>query len=79
MIAREITGRLTSLFEQYPFVTVTWPRQSDKTTLRRTTFPNLKYVNLESPDQREVTDSDPRGLSLATMIAYLWRVKWKRH
>ncbi len=52
---------MTALFEQYPFVTVTGPRQSGKTTLCRTTFPNLEYVNLEAPDQREFADADPRG------------------
>ena len=61
MIEREITGCLTALFEQYPFVTVTGPRQSGKTTLCRTAFPNLEYVNLEAPDQREFAESDPRG------------------
>ena len=61
MIEREITGRLTALFEQYPFVTVTGPRQSGKTTLCRAAFPNLKYVNLEAPDQRDFAESDPRG------------------
>ena len=61
MIEREIIGRLTALFGQYPFVTVTGPRQSGKTTLCRTAFPNLEYVNLEAPDQREFAESDPRG------------------
>ena len=61
MIEREITGRLTALFEQYPFVTVTGPRQSGKTTLCRAAFPDLKYVNLEAPDQRDFAESDPRG------------------
>ena len=61
MIEREITGRLTTLFRQYPFVTVTGPRQSGKTTLCRATFPHLKYVNLEAPDQRDFAESDPRG------------------
>ena len=61
MIEREITGRLTTLFGQYPFVTVTGPRQSGKTTLCRATFPHLKYANLEAPDQRDFAESDPRG------------------
>ena len=61
MIEREITGRLTTLFGQYPFVTVTGPRQSGKTTLCRAAFPHLKYANLEAPDQREFAESDPRG------------------
>ena len=61
MIEREITPCLVGLFEQYPFVTVTGPRQSGKTTLCRTAFPDLDYVNLEAPDQREFAESDPRG------------------
>lgn len=61
MIEREITPRLIELFEQYPFVTVTGPRQSGKTTLCRAAFPHLEYVNLEAPDQREFAETDPRG------------------
>ena len=61
MIEREITPVLNSLFRQYPFVTVTGPRQSGKTTLCRAAFPNLNYVNLEAPDQRDFAESDPRG------------------
>ena len=61
MIEREITPYLVKLFEQYPFVTVTGPRQSGKTTLCRTAFPHLNYVNLELPDQRDFAESDPRG------------------
>ncbi len=61
MIEREITPLLTSLFGQYPFVTVTGPRQSGKTTLCRAAFPDLKYANLEAPDQRDFAESDPRG------------------
>ena len=61
MIEREITQRLTTLFQQYPFVTVTGPRQSGKTTLCRSAFPELDYANLEAPDQRDFAESDPRG------------------
>ncbi len=61
MIEREIAPRLVSLFQQYPFVTVTGPRQSGKTTLCRTAFPDLKYVNLEAPDDRDFAESDPRA------------------
>lgn len=61
MIDREITHRLTELFRQYPFVTVTGPRQSGKTTLCRAAFPDLDYANLEAPDQRDFAESDPRG------------------
>ena len=61
MIEREITPRLTALFRQYPFVTVTGPRQSGKTTLCRAAFPDLEYANLEAPDERDFAVSDPRG------------------
>lgn len=61
MIEREITPRLTALFNQYPVVTVTGPRQSGKTTLCRAAFPHLQYLNLETPEVREFAESDPRG------------------
>ncbi len=61
MIEREITPCLVKLFELYPFVTVTGPRQSGKTTLCRAAFPHLKYANLEAPNQREFAESDPQG------------------
>ena len=61
MIEREIAGRLVDLFRQYPFVTVTGPRQAGKTTLCRETLPHLAYANLEAPDQRQFAVSDPRG------------------
>ena len=61
MIKREIAPHLARLFQQYPFVTVTGPRQSGKTTLCRAAFPNLAYANLEAPDQRQFAESDPRG------------------
>ena len=61
MIDRDIVPCLTRLFGQYPFVTVTGPRQSGKTTVCRETFPHLTYVNLEAPDQREFAETDPHG------------------
>lgn len=61
MIEREITPHLKALFRQYPFVTVTGPRQSGKTTLCRAAFPDLEYANLEAPDQRQFAETDPRG------------------
>ncbi|MCE2504504.1 MAG: ATP-binding protein [Chlorobi bacterium] len=56
-----MTSCLVTLFQQYPFVTVTGPRQSGKTTLCRAAFPDLEYANLEAPDQRDFAESDPRG------------------
>lgn len=61
LIERIIQPYLLERFQQYPIVTVTGPRQSGKTTLCRTAFPELTYVNLESPDNREFASQDPRG------------------
>ena len=47
------------LFGQYPFVTVTGPRQSGKTTLCRSVFDHLDYANLEAPHVREFAEADP--------------------
>ena len=61
MIPREITPVLVALFRQHPFVTVTGPRQSGKTTLCRAAFPGLPHVDLDAPDERAFAESDPRG------------------
>ncbi len=61
MIERTIAPVLRKLAETYPVVTLTGPRQSGKTTLCRSVFPELPYVNLEAPDVRVVAQEDPRG------------------
>lgn len=62
MIARRsLEESARRLFAKYPVLTITGPRQSGKTTLCRTAFPELAYVSLESPDQREFAVGDPRG------------------
>ena len=72
MIEREITPCLVKLFEQYPFVTVTGPRQSGKTTLCRAAFPHLRHVDLDEPNQREFAESDPRVFSRNLARASFW-------
>lgn len=61
MIEREIAPHLVRLFEQYPFVTVTGPRQSGKTTLCRAAFGDLAYADLERPRTRAFASTDPEG------------------
>lgn len=46
-------------------VGVTGPRQSGKTTLVRTVFPDRGYVNLEDPSLRRFALEDPKGLLAA--------------
>ena len=61
MIQRNLSPKLKLLAEQYPVVTLTGPRQSGKTTLVKSIFPDWGYVSLEEPDMREFASIDPRG------------------
>jgi hypothetical protein len=61
MIPRHLETILLKAAQKYPVVSLTGPRQSGKTTLVRDAFPRHQYVSLESPDQREFAQSDPRG------------------
>ena len=54
---------LRERFDRYPFVIVTGPRQSGKTTLCRSVFeqPGCAYVSLDALDRRAQAEADPRG------------------
>ena len=58
MIKRKIQEQLLRLWESYPVVTITGPRQSGKTTLAQSTFPDIHYVSLERPDIRQMAETD---------------------
>ncbi|MEM9830605.1 MAG: ATP-binding protein [Bacteroidota bacterium] len=61
MIQRMLSHTLRKAAEKMPIITITGPRQSGKTTLVRTVFPEHRYYNLEYPDTREYAIIDPRG------------------
>ena len=61
MIVRNIAPLLQQLASQYPVITLTGPRQSGKTTLAKSLFPDKPYVTLENPDTRRFATDDPRG------------------
>jgi len=60
MIARKALSTILELAKGYPFIALTGPRQSGKTTLSRAAFPDKPYVSLEDLDTREFAASDPR-------------------
>lgn len=60
-IERKIATAMLKLINKYPVLALTGPRQSGKTTLLKSLFPNYNYVNLENPDMREFALSDPKG------------------
>lgn len=61
MVRRIIETKLRLLFEKFPVVSVTGPRQSGKTTLIKDVFPKMPYVSLENPDDRQFAQNDPIG------------------
>ncbi len=61
MLARHITPAVLKAASAYPVVTLTGARQSGKTTLVRSLFPDHTYLSLESPDNRAQALTDPRG------------------
>ena len=61
MIERQGTRVAERLARGFPLVWLTGPRQSGKTTLVRHLRPDLPYVSLEQPDEREFARDDPRG------------------
>ncbi|HLN52517.1 MAG TPA: ATP-binding protein [Lentimicrobium sp.] len=61
MINRTISGHLKKMLTLFPVVSLTGPRQSGKTTLLKSDFPEYKYYNLERIDHRQLISSDPHG------------------
>jgi len=61
MIERTASSKLVHLASKFKAVAVIGPRQSGKTTLVKSLFPNKPYVSLEDPDTRNYALQDPRG------------------
>ncbi|MFK7971748.1 MAG: ATP-binding protein [Bacteroidia bacterium] len=60
-IPRTLESSIKRLAKKFPIVSVTGPRQSGKTTLLRSSFPDYTYISLENLDEREFAQNDPRG------------------
>lgn len=61
MIARTLQEKILYLSAKYPFILITGPRQSGKSTLVRYAFQDYRYVSLEDTDNRQYAAEDPRG------------------
>ena len=62
MIPRKLSSTLLKFAKKYPVISVTGPRQSGKTTLVRSLFPNHKYLSLENPETRSIALNDPKSI-----------------
>lgn len=61
MIQRALRSAVYNQANKFPFVAVTGPRQSGKTTLVRSLFDDYRYVNFEQFDLRSYANDDPKG------------------
>lgn len=61
MIQRDLSDKVKQLSEKFPILTITGPRQSGKSTLLKSLFPDYRYVSLENPDMRQFATTDPNG------------------
>lgn len=61
MIEREISEKAIALSRQFPVLSITGPRQSGKSTLVKSIFPDYSYVSLEDEDMRAFAVDDPRA------------------
>lgn len=61
MIPRLLQHKLVELSRKFPFVALTGPRQSGKSTLVGMSFPDYEKVSLEDLDNRTFAAEDPRG------------------
>lgn len=61
MIPRLLADYLREGARYFPVVTITGPRQSGKTTLIRSIWPDKTYHSLEDPDTLDFAATDPRG------------------
>ncbi len=59
-VKRAISSQLREASQEFPVVTLVGPRQSGKTTLAQTEFPNHRYISLEDFDMRDLAVADPR-------------------
>ncbi|MBP5541674.1 MAG: ATP-binding protein [Bacteroidales bacterium] len=59
MITRRLETLIRENLRYFPVATITGPRQSGKTTLVRSMFPDLPYYSLENPDTRALATTDP--------------------
>jgi len=62
MFQRAIKHTFEERLRQFPIVVLTGPRQSGKTTLLQNYSTQYRYTNLESPDQLQQIQADPKSI-----------------
>lgn len=70
LFLRRMANIITQRAQKIPVLALLGPRQSGKTTLTKATFSNHAYVSLETFEDRELADSDPKGFFESHKNAY---------
>jgi predicted AAA+ superfamily ATPase len=60
-VSRRLIRVMKEYAKKYPSLALTGPRQSGKTTMLRSQFPDYRYVSLENPDNQKFAQDDPNG------------------
>ena len=61
MVKRDLHAKVLELSKKFPFVLITGPRQSGKSTLVKMVFPEYTYISFSDLDIRTFAKEDPRG------------------
>lgn len=61
MFQRTIADQILKAINSFYSIALVGPRQSGKTTLLKTLFPEYVYINLENPETLDLIKSDPKG------------------
>ena len=61
MYHRILSKQIKTSLKTYDVLTLLGPRQSGKTTLVTSLFPDFDYRSLENPDERMFANNDPKG------------------
>ncbi|MCO6559019.1 MAG: ATP-binding protein [Bifidobacterium sp.] len=61
MIPRDLTEHAKQMATWFPIVSVMGPRQSGKSTMLQSAFPDFTYLNLETSELKTLANNDPAG------------------
>lgn len=61
IVKRTLEDTIRKYIKLFPVIAVNGPRQSGKTTLLKSAFPEYQYISLENPDIRTIAEADPNS------------------
>lgn len=77
LITRDLSTNIDKIFNYFSVVTMIGPRQSGKTTMCRSLYADLPYVNLEDASTLLEVQQDPKAFLTNVCCIFMtpaWRV-----